>query len=71
MKWSRVNSTCIRSGAYRISKYTLGGMDYYEIYHGDELIGDARDSNKARKVAMRHQQHNGEKSAIPTIGSEP
>lgn len=62
MKWSRVNSTCIRSGAYRISKYTLGGMDYYEIYHGDELIGDAKDGNAARKVAIKHEDKQGVES---------
>jgi len=54
MKWTRVNSTCIRLGAYRISKYTLGGMDYYEVYHGETLIGDARGGNEARKVADKH-----------------
>lgn len=68
MKWSRVNANCIQSGAYRITKYTLGGMDIYQIYRGSELIGDAPDGNKARKVAMRHQAHNEQISPAAAIG---
>lgn len=54
MRWSRVNSTCIQSGAYKITKYTLGGRDLYEVYHDSELVGAAEDGNKARKIAAHH-----------------
>lgn len=64
MKWTRVNANCIQSGPYRISRYTLGGIDYYEVYHGTELIGDAQDGNRARKIAMRHSDKTTEKQAI-------
>lgn len=62
MKWDRVNSTCIRSGSYRISLYRLRGMDYYEIYCGETLIGDAPDGNKARAVAEKHSDKRGAES---------
>ncbi|MEA3250158.1 MAG: hypothetical protein U9Q35_01040 [Pseudomonadota bacterium] len=45
-------------------------MDYYEIYHGETLIGDARDGNKARKVAMQHKTHNEQKSPAAAIGGD-
>lgn len=56
MKWQPVNAYCIRSGEYRITKYTLGGEDLYMVYHCNDEIGHAHSGNVARKVAERHAE---------------
>jgi hypothetical protein len=75
MKWkikARGNDRCIVSdcGQYQISRFTLGGQDMFLIYHQSSEIGDAKDGNAARKVAMRHQAHAGKESAKQAIGGE-
>lgn len=70
MKWNRVSDYCIASGPYRISKYTMGDRTLYQIYHGETLIGEARDGNAARKVAMQHKTHNKQKSPAAAIGGD-
>jgi hypothetical protein len=61
MKWKlkdRANGNCIISdcGQYRISKYTLQGMDLYMVYHGSKEIGTASSGNAARRIAADHKQ---------------
>lgn len=56
MKWKPVNAYCIKSGEYRITKYTLGGKDLYVVYHISDEIGHADDGNAARKIASRHAE---------------
>jgi hypothetical protein len=61
MKWKLKhanNQRCIISdcGEYQISRLTLSGIDYYEVYSRGERIGDARSGNEARKVAERHKK---------------
>ncbi|TDX30773.1 hypothetical protein DFO67_10428 [Modicisalibacter xianhensis] len=69
MKWNKVSSYCIRSGAYRISKFNLGDVQLFQVYHGERLIGDARDGNAARKIAEKHEKtHKREESASLAIG---
>ena len=75
MKWklkSKGNDRCIVSdcGQYQISRFTCGGLDFYQVYHGSVQIGDAPDGNKARKVAMQHKTHNEQKSPAAAIGGE-
>ncbi|WP_252108972.1 MULTISPECIES: hypothetical protein [unclassified Halomonas] len=60
MKWKlkdKTNDRCIVSdcGAYRISRYTCGGVDLFLIYHGNDEIGSADSGNEARRVAERHK----------------
>ena len=59
MKWKlkdRANDRCIISdcGQYRISKYTMQGVDLYMVYHGSKEIGTAGSGNAARKIATDH-----------------
>ena len=59
MKWKlkdRANDRCIISdcGQYRISKYTMQGVDLYMVYHGSKEIGTASDGNQARRIATDH-----------------
>lgn len=61
MKWrlkDKANDRCIVSdcGQYQISKFTCGGVDLFLIYHGGHEIGEARDGNKARRIAEKHKQ---------------
>ncbi|WP_129141511.1 hypothetical protein [Modicisalibacter coralii] len=62
MKWTKVNPYCIRAGEYQITKFTLGGEDLYLVYHQGEQIGNARDGNAARKVAIKHSDKQGVES---------
>ena len=60
MKWrikDKANDRCIVSdcGQYQISKFTCGGVDLFLIYHGGHEIGEARDGNKARRIAEQHK----------------
>lgn len=58
MKWKPVNSHSVISDCrrYRITKFVLGGEQLCVVYHGDEKIGSAPDSNAARKIASRHAE---------------
>lgn len=61
MKWKlkdRANDRCIISdcGQYRISKYTMQGVDLYIVYHGSKEIGTAGSGNAARRIAERHSK---------------
>ena len=61
MKWrlkDKANDRCIVSdcGQYQISKFTCGGVDLFLIYHGSDEIGEARDGNKARRIAENHSK---------------
>ena len=62
MKWAKISDYCIASGPYRISKFTMGDRALYQIYCGETLIGDARDGNKARRVALNHAEKQGVES---------
>ncbi|RUR26827.1 hypothetical protein ELY33_17110 [Vreelandella andesensis] len=60
MKWKlkdRANDRCIVSdcGEYRISKYTLSGVDLLLVYHASNEIGSAENGNEARKIAVKHK----------------
>lgn len=60
MKWKlkdRANDRCIVSdcGQYRISKFTLSGVDLFVVYQGSEEIGSAENGNKARRIAEKHK----------------
>ena len=59
MKWKikvKTNDRCIVSdcGQYQISRFTLGAMDLYYVYHQGSEIGTAESGNAARKIADRH-----------------
>lgn len=56
MKWTKRNDYSIQSGPYRITKFTLSGVALFQVYHGDELIGDASDGNRARQIAKKHSE---------------
>lgn len=61
MKWrikDKENDRAIISdcGRYQISRFTCSGVDLYLVYHGGHEIGEARDGNKARRVAERHSK---------------
>ena len=61
MKWKlkeKQNERCIISdcGAYRISKFTCGGVDLFLVYYGSQEIGEAPDGNKARRIADKHSK---------------
>jgi len=52
------NERCIISncGAYRISKFTCGGVDLFLVYYGNQEIGDAGNGNQARRIADKHSK---------------
>lgn len=56
MKWDRVSAYCIRSGTYRIARYTLGAVDVHQVHHGDRLLGEADNGNAARRIAEAHSK---------------
>ncbi len=60
MKWKlkdKLNDRCIVSdcGNYQISRFTLGGVDLFLVYHGSAEIGTAENGNEARRVAEKHK----------------
>lgn len=60
MKWKlkdKANDRAIVSdcGAYRISRFTCGGVDLFLVYHGSQEIGSAENGNQARRIAEKHK----------------
>lgn len=60
MKWrlkDKANDRAIVSdcGNYQISRFTLGGADLFMVFHQGSEIGEARDGNKARRIAEQHK----------------
>lgn len=60
MKWKlkdKLNDRCIVSdcGGYRITKFTLSGVDLFMVYHGSQEIGSAENGNQARRIAVKHK----------------
>ena len=56
MRWSKLSPYCIQSGAYKISKFSLGGRAIYGVWAGEELLGYYPNANEARKVAKKHSE---------------
>lgn len=54
MRWEKVNSMCIRSGQYRITKWGMGGWYIYIVYYGEDEIGTTEDANAARQIVKQH-----------------
>lgn len=60
MKWKlkdEANDRAIVSdcGQYRITKFTLSGIDLFMVYHGSKEIGSAENGNEARRIAVKHK----------------
>ena len=53
MIWQKVSDYCIASGPYRIAKFTVSGVDRFEVYRGQELVGQAASGQAARRIAER------------------
>lgn len=61
MKWKlkdKANDRAIVSdcGQYRITTFTLSGVDLFMVYHGSQEIGSAENGNEARRIAERHSK---------------
>ena len=59
MIWQKVSAYCIASGPYRISKVIVAQVPRYEVYHGTQYIGEAKDGKAARHIAEQHDRGQG------------
>lgn len=59
MKWSKVNSHCIRSGDYQIARYTIMGEDQFCLRYRGDLIVTKATAAKAKQSADQHEKQQG------------